>query len=197
MLADQGERAVAVELRLPHPVGAVENLVAQLRVHWRELVGERPLVAGSRQQRRRQALHRDRGQLLDRYAGEHRSVLRGEVRLGREAVLMLDQEPVLGVLGAHQREGSLDLLAAQQDAELSLLHSVADALLGLSPVVKPVFLVLVWRIDAAIPDDDLACAVLPRGNHAFERAIVERVVFGSDREALLRRVERRPLRHCP
>ena len=171
--------------------------MAQLRVHWRELVGKRPLVAGSRQQRRRQALHRNRGQLLDRYAGEHRSVLRGQVHLGREAVLMLDQEPVLGVLGAHQREGSLDLLAAQQDAELSLLHSFADAPLGLFAVVKPVFMVLVGRIDAAIPDDDLACAVLARGNHAFERAIVKRVVFGSDREALLRRVERRPLRHCP
>jgi hypothetical protein len=110
---------------------------------------------------------------------------------------VLDEEPVLGLLGAHQRERSLGLHAAQQDAELSILHPFANAPLGLFPVVEPVFLILVGRIDAAIPDDNLARAILPRGNHAFERAIVERMVLGAHRKALLRRIERRPLRHRP
>jgi len=75
---------------------------------------------------------------------------------------MLDQSQFLASLGAHQREGSLDLLAAQQDAELSF--SIPSRTRR-SPVPgrETVFLAFVGRIDAAIPDDDLACAVLPGG----------------------------------
>ena len=49
-----------------------------------------------------------------------------------EAVLVLDQQPLLRFLRAHQREGALELLAAQQDAELALVEAFADLALGLA-----------------------------------------------------------------
>src|SRR6266436_980231 len=42
----------------------------------------------------------------------------------------------------------------------------------------------VGRVDAAIPDDDFACAVLAGWNHAFEGSVVVRVVLHVHGEAL-------------
>ena len=55
----------------------------------------------------------------------------------------------------------------------------------------------VGRIDAAIPDDHFARAVLPGRNHAFERGVVVRVVLGLHGEALFARIERRALGNRP
>jgi hypothetical protein len=82
---------------------------------------------------------------------------------------------------------SLELLAAQQEAQLSRSQSLAQPLLGLAAVTERVPLVLVRGIDAAVPDDDVARAILLLGNHALERCVVERVVLDLDREALVRR----------
>ena len=50
---------------------------------------------------------------------------------------------------------------------------------------------------AAVPEHDGAAAVLALGDDAFEAAVLERVVLDLHREALVRRVEARPLGHGP
>ena len=55
----------------------------------------------------------------------------------------------------------------------------------------------VGAVDAAIPDDDLAGAVLAFRDHAFERAVVVRVILGHHRQAFVVAVQRRSFRHCP
>src|SRR5688572_26200687 len=115
---------------------------------------------------------------------------------GNEAILMLDQQPLLGVLGAHEGERALQLLATQLDAELARRDAVANAAFGLGAIVEREA-ALVGTVDAAIPHDDFARAVLAGRYHALERAVVVRMVFDEDRETLLARVERRPLGHGP
>ena len=123
--------------------------------------------------------------------------LRGDVAGRREPVLVLDQQPLLRFLGAHQREGALQLLAAQQEAQLALRQAFADLALGLRAIVEPGRAAFVGRIDAAVPDDHLAGAVLPGGNHAFERGIVVRMVLDLHGEPLFVTIERRTLGHGP
>jgi signal transduction histidine kinase len=53
------------------------------------------------------------------------------------------------------------------------------------------------RPHAPVPEQHLACAVLLLRNDALEFAVFERVVLGLHREALVRRVEARALRHRP
>ena len=131
LLVDESERAVAVELGLPHPVGAVERRVADLRVHRRELARQRADVAAGDELPGRNAPHRHGGDLLHGDAREHRAVLRGQIAaLRHEAILVLDEQPGLAVLGAHQRERALELLAAQLQAELAGLEPLAHPLLG-------------------------------------------------------------------
>ena len=116
----------------------------------------------------------------------------------REAILVLDQQPLVLLLGAHQRERALELLAAQQDAELALRRALrgprAPPARGRGTRWLPVF---VRRVDAAVPDDHLAGAVLARRNHAFERRVVVRVILGLHGEPLFATIERRTLRHRP
>ena len=89
------------------------------------------------------------------------------------------------------------LLAAQKEAELALLETFPHAPFGLVPIVEPVFLAFVRRIDAAIPDDHFARTVLPRRDDALERGVVERVILGLHGEALVGRIERRALGNGP
>src|SRR5207237_687353 len=112
----------------------------------------------------------------------------GHVDGGREAILVLDQEPLLRILGAYERERTLDLFAAKQDAQLAFRETVAHLGLRALAVVKPCFVVFVGRIHAAVPNDDFARAVLTGWNHALEGGIVVRVILGLDREPLLVRV---------
>src|SRR5690606_25324565 len=147
--------------------------------------------------RGRAALHRPRLELFDRETREGRARLLSDVVFRREAVAVFDQEPALAVARPYQRVRALELGAAQLDAELAARESLARAALGGGAVVEPGRVVLVRRIDAAVPDDDLARAVLSGRDHAFERGIVERMVLGHHRQALVGRVERRALGHGP
>ena len=115
---------------------------------------------------------------------KHRAIARGDVVAGDEAVLVLDQQPLLRFLRAHQREGALEFLAAQLDAELALVDAFADLAFGFGAVVEPEA-VLVGAVHAAIPHDHFARAVLSGRNHAFERAVVERMVLDEHRQALV------------
>jgi len=200
LVVDEGEHAVAVELGLPHPAGAAERrAVAQLGEHGQELHRQRFVFSGEDELRCGDATHRQGLEVLDHEAGEDRVILPGDVGFGDEAVLVLDQEPVLRVPGcADQRKGPLELGAAQRDAQLARADAFPDEALGLRAVVVPVTLaILVGRIGAAIPHDHFAGAVLLGGNHALERGVVVGVVLGHDREALVHGVERRAAGNGP
>src|SRR5258706_10969857 len=192
LVVDESKHAVAVELGLPQPAGAGEYGVARFGEHGEELHRQRFLLSGGDELRGGDAAHRQGLEVLDHKAGEDRVVFLGDAGFGDEAVLVLDEEPVLRVPGcADQRKGAFELGAPKRDAQLARGDALPDKALGLRAVVVPVTLaVLVGRIGAAVPHDHFARAVLLGGNHAFERGVVVRVVLGHDGEALVRGVER-------
>ena len=95
-----------------------------------------------------------------RQSGQHRSVLTGQLALRYEPVLVLDQEPVLAVGAAHERKRALHLLAAQKEAQFAGGQALTHAALGFGAVVKRASPAFLRRVDAAIPHDHLARAVL-------------------------------------
>src|SRR5688572_30442702 len=103
---------------------------------------------------RRRRLH-----FLHRSAREHRARARSEIGFADEAILVLDEEPVLLVRSAHERERTFHLLAPQENAQLAFLQPLANLPLGLFAILDPGGF-FVGRIHAAVPDDDLARAVL-------------------------------------
>ena len=54
-----------------------------------------------------------------------------------------------------------------------------------------------WLPRPAIPNDDLACAVLLIGNFALERRVRNRVIFDGNGHAFVFRIKARPFRHRP
>lgn len=108
------------------------------------------------------------------------------IQAARLAVLGLDQEP-LGLLaaqvGADQVPTPGEFLAIQGEAEMALFQALAR--------------IVQRRPGASVPDDDIAGAVVPLGDAAFEIGIVQRMVLNLHREPLHRRVEARPLGHRP
>ena len=63
--------------------------------------------------------------------------------------------------------------------------------------MEPSLAAFVGRVDAAIPDNHFARAVLPGWNHALERGIVIRVILDVHGEPLFTRIERRTLGNRP
>src|SRR5205823_2870620 len=96
----------------------------------------------------------------------------------------------------HERKRTLDLLAAQQEAELALLQRFAHTPFGFIALVEP-GAAFIRAVNPAIPDDHLSRAILSRGNRTFEGGVIERMVLGLRGEALFARIERRPLGHGP
>src|SRR5947207_14459502 len=64
-------------------------------------------------------------------------------------------------------------------------------------MVEPVLVALVGAVDAAVPHDHFARAVLAGRDHALERGVVEGMVLGLRREALFARIECRSLGNGP
>ena len=124
-------------------------------------------------------------------------ILERDIAFHREPVLVLDHQPLVLFLRAHQREGPFQFFAAQQDAQFALLQAFADLALRLRAIVEPRGAAFVGRIDAAVPHDHLAGAVLAGGNHAFERRIVVGVVLDVHGQALFVTIQRRALGHRP
>ena len=79
VLVDEGEHPIAVELGLPHPVRVVERGVARFGEHRRELGRHRFDLARGNEPRGGHLAHRDDLEILDRHAGEHRAILRGDI----------------------------------------------------------------------------------------------------------------------
>ena len=146
LAVDEREHPVAVELGLPRPVGMVERSLADLGVHRLELRGHGFDLPRGNEPGRGHAVRGHHLHLLDCHAGKHRAVLRGDLLVRHEPVLVLDQQPALDVLRAHQRKRPLHLLAAQQEAELPFFEPFPHSPLGLLAVVEPVLLAFVRRI---------------------------------------------------
>ena len=99
---------------------------------------------------------------------------------------MLDQKPLFLLarhVRAHQVPQTAELLALQFELEFALG-------IGLGRI-------LLRNPHAAVPDDHITRAVMPFGNAALERRVVERMVFDVDRQALDLGVERRAFGHRP
>src|SRR6185437_4879703 len=92
---------------------------------------------------------------------------------------------------------SLELLAAQEKAQLAGRELGAHARLRLGALGERVITAFIRGVGPAVPDDDVAGAVLLGGDHALERGVVERVVLDLHRHALVCRIERRTLRYRP
>jgi len=98
--------------------------------------------------------------------------------LFRKAVFVLDQQPLFVGSGTDQGKRALELLPAQEHTlSFPSASPCRTRGLGFGTIAEGVLLILVRRIDAAIPDDHLACAVLFGGNDALERGVIERVIL--------------------
>src|SRR4030095_9968131 len=125
-------------------------------------------------------------------AGEHALRLRVDDAVLRRrsggVVALLDQQPrLLALVGvpvhAPQGPAALQLLAVEAELQLAgpvTRLRVADRFPG-----------------AAVPDDDVAGAVLARGNRALAPRVIERMVLDVHRHPLVGRVEARALGHRP
>src|ERR1700688_3931331 len=103
-------------------------------------------------------------------------------------VFVLDHQPFAALFAAFQldeNKTAAQLLSVQAEfdfAFLELLSCVEVALGGKR---------------SAVPNHYGSGSVAAFGNFAFEAAVLQRMVFGLDREAFVSGVERRTLRHCP
>jgi hypothetical protein len=182
-----GEQTVAVVLELEHPLRIRERLARrrehrpqvacfQLALHGAELaqLGGDLLAA--------RIAARD---LFDGSSRQHRVVriVVGALRR-RVRVAFFDEQPlVLAALRLDERPPAAQLVAAQLEQQLALVEPGRDVVQR-----EPL---------PAIPDDDGARAVVVGRNHALEVDVVDGVVLDVDREPLVRRVRRRPLRNGP
>ena len=173
-------------------------VIAGVGQHGHDLRRHAFFGSGRREQVGRQPLARCiRSDIVERRAGQHRCVLRQQRVDAGEPVLVLDQQPLLVRGGAHQRERTFQFFAAQEDAEFAVRQLPPQSFFGFLAIAERILTAFVRRIDAAVPDDHIAGAVLFLRNHAFERRIVERVILDFHREPLLAHLQRRALGNGP
>ena len=107
-------------------------------------------------------------------------------------IAFLDQEPLFLVAVAahvalHEREAAVQLFAVEPEFQLALRVRFGR-FFDRARLRLP---------RTAIPHDHAARAVIALGNHAFERAVVERMVLDVHGQPLHRRIEARTFRHGP
>ncbi len=130
------------------------------------------------------------GKIADLLDGETREdrlrVALGELRGGGRGICLLEQEPLLLLLGhPGERPPAAELEAEELDLQLSLGELLEQvALLG-------------WSIPPTIPDDHRAGAVVARRNDPLEIGVLDGVVFHVHRQALLLGPNGRALGHGP
>jgi len=130
--------------------------------------------------------------LFDREVGDDRSRRQlGDVDVGiRELIAMLEQEPLVPLaprpsFDFHQRPLAEHLLPEHLERELARPDPF-DRIFRLGELPR-----------AAVPDDDVAAAVVAGRDDSLERRVVVRMVLGHHRQALDRRIVGRPFRHRP
>src|SRR5712664_135482 len=118
-----------------------------------------------------------RRRLLDQL-GEHRlDAVRHRLALGILRRIHAVDHPVLAV-GPEQNVAALQLFSVEDDHDLAV-----GKFLGL--------------VGSVVPDQDLARAVVARGNVAVKVDVVERMVLDVDSQVICFRVHRDALRDCP
>src|SRR5207248_11157579 len=96
----------------------------------------------------------------------------------------------------YERPAAAKFMTEKKDRQLATFDALTDEHLGpLAVEARPA--ILLGRIDARVPDDDLAATVLALGDDAFERGVVERMVLGHARRASFTVRERRSVRNRP
>jgi hypothetical protein len=105
-------------------------------------------------------------------------------------VTLLDQEPAPAVPIAagppaqpYEHPAAVKFLARERELQLA--------------GAKPGFGIAHGRPGAPIPEENRAAPVLSLGDDALEASVLERVILGLHGEALVGRIEARPLRDCP
>ncbi len=180
------DHAVTVVLQLEHPAVTRERRIAAVRQHHLHVPGPdgpaRRIQVVQRFRHGRRPVHTG-AHLLHRQARVDGALIEVRPRRMRSRIPLLDEQPVLVRLHAHQRPTPHQLRAAQLEQELPLFHALGR--------------ILQRHPRAPVPHDDGARTVVARGNHAFEVGILHRVVLHVRRETLVRRVVRRPLGHRP
>ena len=181
---DVGDGADAVQLRLEEPVGVGEGL-AYGGHHRGEGVGEggglRAVegvggVVGGGLAVAGEAAGAD---VVEGEAGDDGAILFGEVGLGiGVGVVVLEEEPVGG--GLDQRPGALELAAAHLDRDLADLDGGLHGRLRFLAGGEVEDAVVLGGVGARVPDNDLARAVLPLRDDAFEGGVGDGVVLGHD-----------------
>ena len=181
------EQPVAVVLHLEQPAVAAEGRCrrGQHRRLVQRLAGLRPWAQGpdALPKRRGEGFRIGRG--VQRQAGEH-GVLRQRPGSG-PLVPLLDQQPLLpGIvppLQPDQREAAAQLVAVQREQQFPGCEAAGE--------------VLQLHVGALIPHQHMARAVVAGRNLPLEIRVFQRMVLHLHREALVLRVHRRPLGHCP
>ncbi|MCG3189759.1 MAG: hypothetical protein LKCHEGNO_02257 [Burkholderiaceae bacterium] len=103
-------------------------------------------------------------------------------------VALLEQDPRLATLAvlrldAHQLPLAVQLEPVQREQQLAVGHALRGVARGLP--------------GAAIPHQHGARAVVALGDRALEAVVLDGVILGAHRDALVGRVDARPLGHCP
>ena len=198
---DKREQAEAVHLGFEEPAIAVERPVGELGQHRLDRGRETRLgpAAGEAAAQRRGIGKPPRLEVVDGQLREYRRAVVQHVGAGpRVGVLMLDEQPLaLTPRGLHQRPGAAQFSAPQREGELARRQPFLHAPVRRLTVAEGEDAVLVRRVDAGVPDDHLAGAIVPRRDHRLEGQIIQRVVLDHDRQPLLVGIERRPLGHGP
>ena len=118
----------------------------------------------------------------------------GHVVFAGVLVALFDQQPLLlavcggprSTTGAHQGEGSAQLVAAKRQIKFARPDGAGHVVLGVDRGVNP-----------AVPDDHGSSAIVAFGNHAFEVAVFKRMVLDHHGQMLVGRVERGAFGHGP
>ncbi len=206
------QHPVAVVLDLVDPVRADGRVLDQRRELGFDEIGKRRLAraghladAGQRFRLRDGAgfdVRRDRlvgmpdavaarGDFLETAAGGDavRHVVGDRCGLAQTRVFVgfLEEQPTLAAVfaaaAAHEVPASVQLLAVELELETAFLERFLRIALG--------------NPRAAVPEHHGARAVLLRRNHAFEIAVLDRVIFDVHREPLVVGIEARSFRHRP
>src|SRR5581483_9110010 len=178
-LGEPGEHAIAVVLHLVEPMAGVRRLGDECRElrrdESRQLDFLPPVLRERALRARVLALH-----ALGTLGGD-------VVVVPHRWVVALDQEPrrpILVAAGAREDPGAVQLFTVE-------------------PEVKPSFaqrgewIGVLGRPDALVPEQHFARAVLLLRDHAFELAVLERMVLGLHGEPFVARIEARAFRYRP
>src|SRR5262249_36204525 len=108
-----------------------------------------------------------------------------DVRIGGP-VSDLEEDPLLGITATpHKNPFTLQLLSVEDKMKFSFAPTLFGCF-GIHHVVN-----------AVVPDDDIACAVVSFWNDALEISVVDRMIFRERGQTLLCGIEAGPFRNCP